>query len=188
MSTTPEPLPLLAWVDMEMTGLDPARCVVLEVAAIITDGDLTEVATFDSLVIHHPDDVLDAMDAWPKEHHAKSGLTAASQRSKVDTAAAEEALLAFLVAYTKPGEPPLCGNSVHVDRAFLRHHLPRVEAHFHYRNIDVSTIKELVKRWYPAVPMFQKQQTHRALDDIRESLAELRYYRERVFLPPPPAT
>ena len=188
MSTAPGPPPPLAWVDLEMTGLDPDRCVVLEVAAMITDGDLNEVATFEGLVIHHDAPVLEAMDAWPKEHHAKSGLTAASLRSTVDTAAAEEALLAFLMAHTKPGESPLCGNSVHVDRAFLRRHLPRVEAHFHYRNVDVSTVKELAKRWYPGLPLFQKQQTHRALDDIRESLAELRYYRERVFLPPPAAS
>ncbi|MDZ7727898.1 MAG: oligoribonuclease [Dehalococcoidia bacterium] len=174
------PAPLV-WVDMEMSGLDPVSCSVLEIAVIITDGDLNELAEGPDIVIDQPDPVLDDMDEWNTGHHGASGLTERVRQSSVSIADAERAVVAFLEEHTQRGASPLCGNSVHLDRAFLATHMPAVHDYLHYRNIDVSTLKELVRRWYPEVPIPQKQEAHRALSDIRESLAELRYYRERVF-------
>ncbi len=176
-----EPEAPLVWMDMEMSGLDPATCEILEVAVIITDGNLNELAIGPEIVIHWPNAVLDAMDGWCTEHHGKSGLTAAVRASTTTLAEAETALLAFLQEGTPKGASPLCGNTIHQDRAFLQKGMAAVDAHLHYRNVDVSTLKELVRRWYPDLPKFEKRETHRALDDIRESIAELRYYRERVF-------
>lgn len=166
---------------MEMSGLDPATCSVLEIAVIVTDGDLNELAEGPDIVINQPDAVLDAMDEWNTEHHGASGLTRRVRDSPVSLTEAEAAVLAFLEKHTERGQSPLCGNSVHLDRAFLAAYLPGVHGYLHYRNIDVSTLKELVRRWYPEVPIPQKEEAHRALSDIRESLAELRYYRQRVF-------
>jgi oligoribonuclease len=180
--------PPLIWIDMEMSGLDEATCVILEIAVIVTDAELNEVGDGFHTVIHQPEAALAAMDAWCTEHHAKSGLTAAVRASTTWQSEAEELLLAFLAAHTKAGASPLCGNSVHVDRRFLACHMPRVDAFLHYRIIDVSTLKELVKRWYPALPQYRKGDGHRALDDIRASIGELRYYREKVFLAPPAVT
>ena len=173
--------PPLAWIDMEMTGLDPETCGILEVALILTDGELNEIAAGPHLIVHQPEAVLSLMDDWNVKHHGKSGLTKAVRESTVSVAEAEAALLAFLATHTKERESPLCGNSVHVDRRFLAKYMPALDAYLHYRIIDVSTVKELAKRWYPALSHFQKKESHRALDDIRESIAELRYYREHIF-------
>jgi oligoribonuclease len=169
---------------MEMSGLDPEQCGILEVALLVTDGDLQEIAEGPHLVVHQPDALLAAMDEWNTTQHGKSGLADAVRASTTSLADAEERILAFLQAHTPAGLSPLCGNSVHADRRFLARYMPRVEAHLHYRNIDVSTLKELVRRWYPDVPIPQKREMHRAPDDIRESIAELQYYRERVFRAP----
>jgi oligoribonuclease len=177
----------LAWIDLEMTGLDPERERIIEIAALITDGNLDLVAEGPNLAIHQPDEVLAAMDEWNTEHHGASGLTERVKASKLSEREAEDEVLAFLRQHCVEHTAPLSGNSVHHDRAFLRRHMPRLEAFFHYRNVDVSTVKELTRRWYPqafegAPP---KHRTHRALDDIRESLIELRYYRGAVFKPRP---
>ena len=182
MTSEPVP-PLLTWIDLEMTGLEPETDVILEAVVVITDCDLLEVAVSETLIIHQPDTTLDSMNAWCVSQHGKSGLTAASRLSALSTGKAEQQLLAFLRSHAKDGEIPLCGTSVHQDRAFLRRHMPALEAFFHYRNIDVSTLKELARRWYPALPKFDKPEAHRALDDIRASIAELRYYREHVLRP-----
>jgi oligoribonuclease len=174
----------LVWMDLEMSGLDPASCEILEVAVVVTDGDLNELAVGPHLIVHWPDAVLNAMDAWCTEHHGASGLTAAVRRSTLTIDRAAQQVLAFLQARVPKGASPLCGNSIHQDRAFIRKSMPEVDAHLHYRNVDVSTVKELVRRWYPALPPYQKRETHRALDDIRESISELRMYREAVFRPP----
>lgn len=174
----------LAWLDMEMTGLDPERHTILELALIITDAELRVIAELGPLVVHQPDDVLASMDPWCIEHHGASGLTEASRRSTLSLPEAERVALEFLAARLRPTESPLAGNSVHVDRAFLARHMPRLHDFFHYRNVDVSTVKELVRRWYPHLQLPKKAERHRALDDLRESVAELRFYRSAVFLPP----
>lgn len=180
MSSSEVPAPLV-WVDMEMSGLDPETCAILEVAVIITNGDLEEIAEGPDIVVRQPQTVLDAMDEWNTKHHGASGLTARVQASTVSLEEAEEQVLVFIAAHTKAGASPLCGNSVHQDRAFIARYMPRLNAHLHYRNVDVSTLKELVRRWYPTVPIPKKKEAHRALSDIRESIDELRYYRTRVF-------
>jgi oligoribonuclease len=171
----------LAWIDLEMSGLEVERCEILEVALILTDEHLNEIAVGPHLVIHQAEDVLEAMDEWCTTQHGKSGLTAAVRASAVSVAEAEEAVLAFLRGHCAEGESPLCGNSVHFDRRFLAKYMPAVESYLHYRIIDVSTIKELVRRWYPEVTIPQKSESHRAPEDIRASIEELRYYREHVF-------
>lgn len=179
------PAPLV-WVDMEMSGLDPETCVILEIAVIVTTGELEEIAEGPDLVLHQPESVLAAMDEWNTEHHGKSGLSDRVRQSTISLAAAEDQVLRFLQPLTQPGASPLCGNSVHMDRAFMVRYMPRLTAHLHYRNIDVSTLKELVRRWYPAVPIPTKREAHRALSDIRESIDELRFYRSKVFRPAEP--
>ena len=176
-----EPPAPLVWIDMEMSGLDPGTCVILEVAVLVTDGDLNEIAEGPDIVVHQSDHVLDAMDAWNTKHHGESGLTGRVKTSSVTVEEAEAAVLAFLAAHTAEGKSPLAGNSVHQDRAFIDRYMPKLAAYLHYRNVDVSTVKELSKRWYPDLPRFDKKQAHRALSDIRESVAELRYYREKIF-------
>lgn len=172
----------LVWLDMEMSGLDPGACVPLEIATLITDSELRLVATGPSLIISQPDAVLDAMDAWNTQHHTQSGLVDAVRRSHVTLAEAEERTLRFLMEWVPRGRSPLCGNSISQDRRFLRRYLPRVDEWLHYRNIDVSTIKELAVRWYGLRPP-RKRECHRALDDIRESIEELRVYRAHLFRP-----
>lgn len=167
-----------------MSGLDPDACRILEIATIVTDAELNVLGDGPSLVVHQPDSVLDAMDEWNTTHHAASRLIGRVRESTTDEAAAEAQTLKFLAEHCAPGESPLCGNSIGSDRRFLIRHMPQLAEFLHYRNIDVSTVKEVVRRWYPALPPFEKSETHRAEDDIRESIAELRYYRERVFLPP----
>lgn len=173
--------PPLVWIDLEMSGLDPESCQILEIAAIITDGELEILAEGPDLVIHQPDEVLAAMDEWCTRQHGQSGLTAAVRASTVSLAEAEAQVLALIKAHCPPGKSPLCGNSIGHDRRFLLRYMPTLTSHLSYRNVDVSSIKELVRRWYPQVSAPAKRETHRALDDIRESIAELRFYRENVF-------
>lgn len=173
----------LVWVDIEASGLEVERRELLEIAVLITNGELEELAEGPDIVIHHGDEALEAMDEWNTRQHGSSGLTAAVRASTLGLAEAEELVLAFVREHCPERESPLCGNSVHFDRAMLKRHMPRVESYLHYRNVDVSTVKELVRRWYPDVPLPEKGETHRALDDIRASLAELLYYRKRVFRP-----
>lgn len=180
-----EAAPRLVWVDLEMTGLDPETCTIVEIATIVTDQDLNVVAEGPSLVIRPPDEALATMSPFVRELHRKSGLIDRITASTTTLADAQRETLAFLSGHTEKGTSPLCGNSVWKDRAFLEKYMPDVVAHLHYRMIDVSTIKELVRRWYPA-PFHapKKKEIHRALDDIRESIEELRWYRSRVFLSP----
>jgi oligoribonuclease len=175
----------LIWVDLEMTGLDVANERILEIATIVTDGELNVIAEGPELVVHQPPAVLDAMNDWNKKHHGESGLVDRVRASSVDDAEAERQTLAFVAQHVPARSAPLAGNSIHQDRLFLAAYMQQLEAHLHYRNVDVSTVKELVRRWYPteydARP--KKKGSHRALDDIRESIEELRYYRSATFKP-----
>jgi oligoribonuclease len=174
----------LVWVDMEMSGLLPETDRVLEIAMIVTDGDLNIVAEGPVLVVHQEDAVLDRMDAWNKGTHSKSGLIDKVKASTLTEADVEAECLAFLKQHVKASISPMCGNTIHQDRRFMNRYMPKLEAYFHYRNIDVSTIKELCKRWQPEIAKgFSKQQAHTALADIIESVEELRYYREKLFIP-----
>jgi len=173
----------LIWIDLEMTGLNPDKGGILEIASLVTDGSLRILAEGPNLAIRHPDPVLDAMEEWSAVHHRESGLYDRVLASNHDTRKAEQATLAFLKAHCEAGTSPLCGNSVWQDRRFLVQHMPELEAFLHYRNIDVSTIKELVRLWYPDLPPYRKEEVHLALSDIYESVKELVYYRERVFVP-----
>jgi oligoribonuclease len=178
----------LAWIDMEMSGLDPDRDRVLEIALVITDKDLEVIAEAPVLVIHQSDAVLDGMDNWNKGTHGKSGLIDKVKTSALTEAAAETELLAFLKRYVPARTSPMCGNSICQDRRFLFRYLPKLEAYFHYRNLDVSTLKELAARWRPGLKEgFQKSNSHTALADIRESIEELKYYREHFIRLTPPA-
>ncbi len=164
-----------------MSGLDPDHCTILEIATIITDAELRIIAEGPDLVIHHDDAVLDAMDEWCTKHHGASGLTAAVKASTLSLADAEAQTLAFVAEHCAPRSSPLCGNTIWQDRRFLVRYMPSLDAHLHYRLVDVSTIKELSRRWYPDVKAPPKSESHRALDDIRESIAELAFYRASVF-------
>ncbi|MBA3458509.1 MAG: oligoribonuclease [Deltaproteobacteria bacterium] len=181
---------ILVWMDMEMTGLDPAKERIIEVATILTDGQLTEIAVGPDLVIHQPDEVLAAMDDWNKKHHGQSGLIERVKASTVTDADAEIATLEFIKQHVGAKDRPvLAGNSIHQDRRFIRRYMPALDARLHYRMVDVSTVKELARRWFPQITAKQppKNETHRALDDIRESIDELRFYRANVFTSAPPA-
>lgn len=171
----------LVWIDLEMTGLDPEKEVILEIASVVTDGDLRIVAEGPNIAVHHPDSVLASMEAWSRVHHEASGLTERARASSRDTRQAEQATLGFLQEHCEPGSSPLCGNSIWQDRRFLVKHMPELEAFLHYRNIDVSTIKELARLWYPDLPPYSKEKAHLALSDIRESINELKHYRQAVF-------
>jgi oligoribonuclease len=172
----------LIWIDLEMTGLDPERHVILEIASILTDESLNLIAEGPCIAIYPKADALASMDEWSREQHHRSGLLGRVEESPYDHQAAERSTLGFLSLHSRKGLSPLCGNSVWQDRRFLIKYMPELEAFFHYRNIDVSSVKELARRWYPGLPPFQKQKTHTALSDIRESIAELRYYREKIFI------
>ena len=174
----------LVWIDMEMSGLDVERERILEIATIITDGELEVIAEGPELVIHQPPSVLSSMDAWNTQHHGESGLTERVRASTITEAEAEAQTLDFVAEHVGSRSAPLAGNSVHQDRLFLAKYLPKLDAHLHYRNVDVSTVKELVRRWYPTAfdARPTKKGKHRALDDIRESIEELRYYRREVFV------
>ena len=172
----------LIWVDMEMSGLNPDADMVLEVAIVVTDTNLNTVAEAPVLVVHHGDAVLDAMDSWNKAAHAKSGLIERVKGSSLSESDLENRMVEFLQQHVPPGVSPMCGNSVHQDRRFMARHLPRLEAFFHYRNLDVSTLKELMKRWKPELAAgFAKHGKHEALADIYESIDELKYYREHFL-------
>jgi len=168
---------------MEMSGLDPERCAILEIACIVTDGELNELGEGVDLVVQQSDEVLDAMDDWCTRHHGQSGLTAAVKASTVSLRDAELRTLEYLRRFANKGQSPLCGSSVSHDRRFIDRYMPELSAYLHYRTVDVSTVKELVKRWYDDVDGPSKKNSHRALDDIRESIEELRYYRAKAFRP-----
>lgn len=180
-------LPLvLVWMDLEMTGLDPVRNVIVEIATIVTDDELNIVAEGPDLVVHQPEDALALMEPVVVEMHTKSGLLDAIRSSTITLDEAGAATLAFIREHVPVARTvPLCGNSIGMDRRFLDRHLPEIEHWLHYRSVDVSTIKELARRWYPAVLATRpfKVGTHRALDDIRESIDELRFYRQHLFVP-----
>ena len=165
---------------MEMSGLDPDKDRILEVAVLVTNGELEVVAEGPNLILHQPDEVLEAMDEWNTSHHGQSGLTKRVRESTIDEAQASAVLLDFLGAHTQKRKAPLAGNSIHQDRRFVARYLPEVEDWLHYRNVDVSTIKELAQRWYPTQYSGRptKKGSHRAMDDLRESIDELRYYRK----------
>ncbi|XP_069803555.1 oligoribonuclease, mitochondrial [Dendropsophus ebraccatus] len=173
----------MVWVDLEMTGLDIKKDQIIEMACLITDSDLNILAEGPNLIIKQPDELLDSMSNWCKEHHGKSGLTQAVRDSKISLAQAEYEFLSFIRKHTPPGICPLAGNSVHVDKEFLNKSMPQFMRHLHYRIVDVSTVKELCRRWYPVeyecAP--KKAASHRALDDIRESIKELQFYRQNIF-------
>src|SRR5512134_1687125 len=171
----------LIWVDMEMTGLQPDADRVIEIAMLVTDLQLNVVATGPVLVVHQPDEVLDAMDTWNKSTHAKTGLIERVRASNLSEADVERQALEFLSAHVPANVSPMCGNSICQDRRFLARWMPRLEAHFHYRNLDVSTLKELVRRWKPELKAFSKEGKHEALADILESIEELRFYRKSVM-------
>ncbi|WP_148254571.1 oligoribonuclease [Aidingimonas lacisalsi] len=170
---------LLVWIDLEMTGLDPERERIIEVATLITDNHLNLIAEGPVIAVHQPDALLDGMDSWNRKTHGESGLIERVKESATDTADAERLTLDFLKTHVKPGSSPVCGNSVHQDRRFLEREMPNLLTFFHYRNLDVSTVKELARRWNPsALKGFEKRNAHQALDDIRESVAELAHYRD----------
>ena len=172
----------LVWIDMEMTGLDPEQNVVLEIATIITDKDLNVLAQGPVIAIHQSDEELAKMDEWNVNTHTKSGLVARVKASEHDEARAVAETLEFIRQWVPERTSPLCGNSIGQDRRFMVKHMSDLEAFFHYRNVDVSTIKELVRRWQPELlDQFKKSGSHQALDDIRESIAELQFYRAHVF-------
>lgn len=172
----------LVWIDMEMTGLDPEENVVLEIATIVTDKDLNVLAEGPVIAIHQSDEELAKMDEWNVNTHTKSGLVARVKASQHDEAKAIAETLEFIRQWVPERTSPLCGNSIGQDRRFMVKHMAELEAFFHYRNVDVSTIKELVRRWQPELlDQFKKSGTHQALDDIRESIAELQFYRSHVF-------
>jgi oligoribonuclease len=179
----------LIWIDLETTGLDPETRVVLEIACLVTDKDLNELGDGIDLVVHQEGHAIGQLDPWCVKQHAASGLLDASRASTTSLAEAEAQTLTYVRRHCLSRKTPLCGNSVCFDRRFLIRHMPKLEAHFHYRNVDVSSIKELARRWRLAVVEKQtKQSRHRALDDVRESIAELRLYREAFFQEPPCAT
>ena len=171
----------LVWIDLEMTGLDPDRDVVIEVAVLITDGDLNIIADGPDFAIHRSDEALSVMNAWNRRTHHGSGLIKRVKASDVTIQQAEAEVLEFVQQWTMEGKSPLCGNSVHQDRRFLYGEMPKLIDWLSYRIVDVSTVKELATRWYPDLEKFVKQERHRALDDIRESIDELRWYRQQIF-------
>ena len=180
----------LVWVDMEMSGLVPERDRIIEVAIVVTDGDLNTIAEAPVWVVHQPDEVLDGMDSWNKATHGKSGLIDKVRASKFTEAEVEEAILAFLKPLVPAGTAPLAGNAVHQDRRFMARYMPAFDAHLHYRIVDVSTLKELARRWRPdVVTSLVKEAKHEALADVYDSINELRHYREhflRLEAPPAP--
>jgi len=172
----------LVWIDLEMTGLSPERDRIIEIAVVVTDANLGRRTEGPVLAVHQSDATLDAMDAWNKGTHGRSGLIDRVKASTIDEAAASAQVIEFLKRYVPAGKSPMCGNSICQDRRFLANHMPELEAFFHYRNLDVSTLKELAKRWKPEImDGFKKAQAHTALADIQESIDELVYYREHFL-------
>lgn len=173
---------VLVWIDMEMTGLDPDVDAILEIASLVTDNDLAVIAEGPVLAVHQEEDTLARMDAWNVEHHTESGLVERVRRSPISVSEAEALTLRFVQGHAARHSAPLCGNTVWQDRRFLKAYMPTLEDWLHYRIVDVSTVKELARRWKPEVAdRVKKRNTHRALDDIRESVAELKYYRDVFF-------
>lgn len=173
----------LVWIDLEMTGLNPHTDVILEVATIITDSNLTVIANGPELIIQQPASMLESMDPWVHTLHKQSGLLEKVRTSSITSQEAERQTISFIQQYCTEKTALLCGNSVWQDKAFLQQHMPSITNYLHYRIIDVTTIKELVTRWYPTNAPFTKKEKHRALDDIQESIAELTYYRKQFFIP-----
>lgn len=172
----------LIWIDLEMTGLEPQQDVIIEIATIVTDVNLNTLAVGPVLAVHQSDETLAGMDDWNQSHHGASGLIDRVRASTLSAADVEQQTMAFLADWVPTGTSPMCGNSICQDRRFMARLMPVLEDYFHYRNLDVSTLKELVKRWAPGkMAGFQKKGTHQALDDIRESIAELQFYRETVL-------
>ncbi|HFC8519003.1 oligoribonuclease [Neisseria weaveri] len=172
----------LCWLDMEMTGLDPEKERIIEVAMIITDSDLNVLAQSEVYAIHQSDEVLNAMDEWNTATHGRTGLTRRVRDSVYTEADVEQKLLAFMAQWIPERATPMCGNTIHQDRRFMVRYMPKLEAYFHYRNLDVSTLKELARRWHPVVAKgVVKRGSHQALDDILESIEEMRYYRDNFI-------
>ncbi|MDD5267030.1 MAG: oligoribonuclease [Methylococcales bacterium] len=172
----------LIWIDLEMTGLNPDRDLIIEIATVVTDKDLNILAQGPVLAVHQSDEALAAMDDWNKKHHGGSGLIDRVKASTINAAEAERLTIEFLKQWVPENTSPICGNSIGQDRRFLYRYMPKLEAYFHYRNIDVSTLKELAARWAPEVKEgFNKESTHQALQDVIESIEELRYYREHFI-------
>ena len=172
----------LIWIDLEMTGLDVDRERIIEMAIIVTDPELNTLAESPVITVHQSDELLDAMDEWNTKQHGGSGLVDRVKASNTTEAEAEQTMIDFLALYIPAGVSPMCGNSVHQDRKFLHRYMPKLEAYFHYRNLDVSTLKELARRWRPDVlETLKKQGSHLALDDIRDSIDELKHYRDNFL-------
>lgn len=172
----------LVWIDLEMTGLIPEKERIIEIATVVTDSNLNILAEGPSIAIKQPHSLLDSMDDWNTDQHGRSGLIDRVRQSDIDESQAMQSTIQFLLKWVKKGESPMCGNSISLDRRFLIKYMPELESIFHYRNIDVSTLKELAKRWTPEIESgFNKKGAHLALDDIYESIAELAYYRKNMF-------
>lgn len=172
----------LIWLDLEMTGLDPDKDKIIEIATIITDRHLRVIAEGPEIAVFQSDEILNGMDEWNTKHHTRSGLVERVKQSTLDEEAAEAQTLDFVMQYVPPGKSPICGNTICQDRRFLYRHMPKLEKYFHYRNLDVSTVKELAKHWQPnIVKQFKKKTKHQAMEDIRESIAELKHYRDTFF-------
>jgi oligoribonuclease len=172
----------LIWIDLEMTGLDPDNDLIIEIATIITDKNLNILAEGPVLAVHQAESAMHAMDEWNRTHHGQSGLTERVRESAIDDAEAEKQTIAFLKQWIPENTSPICGNSICQDRRFLYRYMPELEKYFHYRNLDVSTLKELASRWAPELEKgFKKKSAHRALDDIIESIEEMKYYREHFI-------
>ncbi len=178
----PDEQSCLVWMDIEMSGLDPEVNTILEIASVITDYNLELISEGPVIAVFQTDDVLDSMDDWNKKHHDESGLIDRVRKSTLNIKDVEIMTLNFIKDYVSPKISPLCGNSIWQDRRFLIKYMPELENYFHYRNIDVSSVKELYSRWYPDLPPFKKENAHSALKDIYESISELRYYRSKIFI------
>ncbi|HJX35130.1 MAG TPA: oligoribonuclease [Desulfatiglandales bacterium] len=172
----------LIWIDLEMTGLDPERMVIIETASVVTDDNLNIIAEGPNIAINYPDNVLNSMEEWSMIQHKASGLLDRVKASEYNCRKAEQETLRFLCSWCKKGESPMCGNTIWQDRRFLKKYMPDLEEFFHYRMIDVSSIKELMIRWYPLIPPYEKKEAHLALMDIYECINELRYYRRNIFI------
>lgn len=172
------------WIDLEMTGLNPDEDYIIELATVVTDAELNELAAGPVLTMNPGEEVLAGMDRWNREHHSASGLLERVRTTAVTVPEAEQRTLGFLREWVPVGASPMCGNSICQDRRFLVRRMPRLAEYFHYRNLDVSTLKELYQRWYPDAPRFLKASAHLALEDVRDSIAELKFYREHMLCQP----